>query len=74
MRIWWYTLGAIGQSSLKMVSNPNEIILHQALECNACGVDLSKVPVSNISRHQVIDVKFKKHIVEKCIVELPRVS
>ena len=51
-------------SSLTMVSNPNEIILHQALECNACGVDLSKAPVANISRHQVIDIKFKKHIIE----------
>ncbi|MDD4974969.1 MAG: hypothetical protein PHY93_11495 [Bacteriovorax sp.] len=51
-------------SFLAMVSNPNETILHQALECNACVGDLSKVPVANISRHQVIDIKFKKHIVE----------
>ncbi len=51
-------------STLAMDKNPDKIILRPAIECDECGLDLTNTPVDNISRHQVIDIKFKKFIVE----------
>ena len=51
-------------SSLAMDPKPDIIIPLPAVECDDCGLDLTNTPVDNISRHQVIDIKFKKFIVE----------
>jgi transposase len=51
-------------SFLPMVPNPNQIIKHPALACNNCDSNLSEVEVDSISRHQVIDIQFTKHIIE----------
>ena len=51
-------------SSLAMDLKPDIIIPHPAVACDDCGLDLTNTPVDNISRHQVIDIKFKKFIVE----------
>jgi transposase len=51
-------------SSLVMDANPDKIIKHPAIECGHCGFNLANTPIDNISRHQVIDIKFKKFIIE----------
>ena len=51
-------------SSLALVPDPDQIIKHPAVECNNCGSDLTGTLVDIIFRHQIIDIKFKKFIVE----------
>jgi len=51
-------------STLAMSDNPDRVIIHPAKKCDDCGSGLKNIPVQRISRHQVIDIKFKKIITE----------
>jgi transposase len=51
-------------SCLEMSESPDKIIKHPALECEDCGLNLTNTPIDHISRHQVVDIQFKKIIIE----------
>jgi len=51
-------------STLAMAVAPDKTVQHPAKKCDACGTSLKKVPVEYVSRHQVIDIIFKKVVVE----------
>lgn len=51
-------------NSLAMVSNPDHIEYHPANKCDDCGINLEGMNPNEISRHQVIDIEFKKTITE----------
>ena len=51
-------------SSIPMTDSPDKIVKHPAIQCNECGSGLKKIPVDNVSRHQVIDIQFTKVIIE----------
>ena len=55
--------GHVG-ASLVFSPNPDETIIIPAGPCANCLDTLVDIPVESISKHQVIDIKFKKHIVE----------
>ncbi|WP_445721695.1 IS66 family transposase [Flavobacterium sp.] len=43
-------------TTLKMVKNPDKIILHKAVFCSNCGNDLKSIPSEFISRRQIVDI------------------
>lgn len=55
--------GHVG-SNLAMAQVPDQVVKHPANKCAACGSSLKKMSVQYVSRHQVIDITFKKLVVE----------
>jgi len=51
-------------STLELTDNPDKTIVHQATHCDSCGAGLKSTPVSQTTRHQIIDIDLRKTIVE----------
>ena len=51
-------------TTLLLTPNPDEVILHKATQCSKCSSTLDRISVSQLSRHQIIDIVFKKVIIE----------
>jgi transposase len=45
-----------GGSTMPLVDNPNETIVHDVDRCGSCGADLTGAPISQVERRQVTDI------------------
>ena len=45
-----------GSSTMPLVDDPNETIVHDADRCGGCGADLTGAPISRVERRQVTDI------------------
>jgi transposase len=50
-------------TTLEMAENPDEVVVHEPLQCRSCGGDLADAEVTATARRQVIDLPEPKPIV-----------
>ena len=45
-----------GGTTMPLVDDPNETIIHDADRCEGCGTDLTGAPIERVQRRQVVDI------------------